>query len=1493
MRIVIQNFKKQLSTISLVLLWVIFPFLASAQTAGVATFTQDGTFGVPYGVTSITVNAYGAGGGGGGGGTANKNGGGAGGGGGFSQSVLTVAATSSHAVTVGTGGPNGAAGGNGQNGGSTIFGNNLVVATGGRGGAAFVSPGGAGGAGGNTATSGAGTGTTAIRSGGTGATATATGSGAGGGAAGTTANGGNGTVNTAGTAGGGDAGVGGLGITSNTGAGLAGAVYGGGGGGGGGKSGGGKGADGFMRITFICPTANNVPAPTTADPSGIGCTAFTARWNALTGANLYQIDVATTNTFTAGTFVVTGATTTNLYRSVEGLTGATNYFVRVRAWDGCHWGPYSAVRTVQTLICYCASNATSTGWSSIANVKFNTIDNTSGGCVAYTNFRDINTVVFRGSSYGLTLTKATTCNTGNYAGLYRAWIDWNRDGDFDDAGELVLTNGATTTNDPFTASVTIPAGATIGTTTMRCIFREGATAPTQCGTYAYGETEDYSVIIQDLVACSGTPTAGTISPANTTGNPGTIVNFTWNGIPQTGLTYQWQQSTDGGTNWSNIAGATTANYTSEMINATTHFRLRITCTNSGIISTTNTAVVTIETSYCTHPSIDCSKGDVISRVRLESLDNASGTTCATAGYQNFTNLAPPTLRIGMSDMITINVGPGPNVTSGNPQYKHSLGFWIDFNQNGSWKDPGEFFYIGENNIDPNTEHSYTFQVPATALVGVTRMRIKYSRADVLLSAWDCNNRSPAVGDPHGEVEDYLVNIECPALPQEVSGRFPFFAAQMPCGAGITMRWEKATCATGYKLYLGTTNPPSDLVLNSTTENTYNTGPLTANTTYYWRVVPFNANGDGLVAPIWSFTTNTITPPPVVPDVFACAGASTSQTLTASGAVTGSVYNWYDQSAGGTLLHTGNPYTPNPALTVTDTFYVEQAALSAQQSISVHQTSPNVWCGTGGRVGIFFDVQAKTRDLIIDGFTVKCLTSTGGTAVTRRYDVFYRMTPYIANMFNNVGWVSLGQFSVASTLSTEDIRINLPTPFEIPAGATYGIYIVGVGDRDLGFINLPGDWDNLDLTVSQGTGTCGAPFPAFKAANFGFGGAVHYRTKCASARDTAIVYIMRPETNVILAYENTYNAKEQCTVDGWTYYANPLKRNEWIFAINKNGNTFQADVDIVLGPGVYQSINTAERHGSHLMRRYWNARRTSGTISSPVQVRFFIDSTEAVAAVNMRDAIWTSTYSDTYKVLWRWFKTLGSDFSPTTGINGNLFTFTQETGMTSLNSVNWIRNGVNIPYTSRTNNVAYIQLQNITAFSGGTGGVGFSKMVGTPLPVTLVNFDAIPNGNQVFINWSTESEINSDYFDVERSVDGVRFEKIARVNAAGFTNTLNNYSIIDKNPLSGKSYYKLVQFDFDGESSESHLVAVQMKNANNVVILPNPTSSSFDVNYFSENDGNILISVYDVTGKLVINKDVNISPGNTSVHFDVNLVPGIYNVVIMHDTERIIKKLVRN
>ncbi|NND94515.1 MAG: T9SS type A sorting domain-containing protein, partial [Flavobacteriales bacterium] len=190
------------------------------------------------------------------------------------------------------------------------------------------------------------------------------------------------------------------------------------------------------------------------------------------------------------------------------------------------------------------------------------------------------------------------------------------------------------------------------------------------------------------------------------------------------------------------------------------------------------------------------------------------------------------------------------------------------------------------------------------------------------------------------------------------------------------------------------------------------------------------------------------------------------------------------------------------------------------------------------------------------------------------------------------------------------------------------------------------------------------------------------------------------------------------------------------------------------------------------------------------------------------------------------------------------------------------------------NIGSVTSDPVSSFSPFTFG---SKSPSTnPLPIELVAFDAILEGGRVIITWTTASEINNDYFTIERSKDGRDWEIVNEVPGAGFSSGLLHYEDIDIMPFSGLSYYRLKQTDFDGSFEYSDIRAVYngLTESLEMKVYPNPTNGVVNIIADVENISGFTVST--LLGRDV-SAEVDLIESSSSVHrIDLsNLSSGIY------------------
>ena len=155
----------------------------------------------------------------------------------------------------------------------------------------------------------------------------------------------------------------------------------------------------------------------------------------------------------------------------------------------------------------------------------------------------------------------------------------------------------------------------------------------------------------------------------------------------------------------------------------------------------------------------------------------------------------------------------------------------------------------------------------------------------------------------------------------------------------------------------------------------------------------------------------------------------------------------------------------------------------------------------------------------------------------------------------------------------------------------------------------------------------------------------------------------------------------------------------------------------------------------------------------------------------------------------------------------------------------------------------------------------------PLPVELVYFNASAKENIVKTEWVTASELNNHYFEVQRSSNGVEFEPVGIVLGAGNSNSFLRYELYDYSPLSGISYYRLRQIDFDGTESISSIIPVKLTRQK-ISVYPNPANTFINVHSDKESS---VIFIKSASGKIIHQSKIGLFD-----RVDVsNFAPGLY------------------
>lgn len=174
----------------------------------------------------------------------------------------------------------------------------------------------------------------------------------------------------------------------------------------------------------------------------------------------------------------------------------------------------------------------------------------------------------------------------------------------------------------------------------------------------------------------------------------------------------------------------------------------------------------------------------------------------------------------------------------------------------------------------------------------------------------------------------------------------------------------------------------------------------------------------------------------------------------------------------------------------------------------------------------------------------------------------------------------------------------------------------------------------------------------------------------------------------------------------------------------------------------------------------------------------------------------------------------------------------------------------------------------------------------PLPIELTDLSVVCTNDDAVMNWTTASELDNNYFTVERSDDGMNFIEVGRVDGAGTSSQLHHYEFIDHSaPAFGNSYYRLRQTDYNGTSTVSHVVLYSSCNTTGTAFNVFSTDgSSLNLSLTNESASSYVIQILDASGRLILEKQIIAEEGqNSYIIPEVFVSNGIYFVNLVSGT----------
>ncbi|KAB1155726.1 GEVED domain-containing protein [Flavobacterium luteum] len=626
-------------------------------------------------------------------------------------------------------------------------------------------------------------------------------------------------------------------------------------------------------LNIIAPPSCTTPtAQATAlvlSPSGTSLAgSFTA---ASPAPNNYLVVINTTGTtptptngatYTIGS-AITGGTVVDVDSDTSfvanGLTVSTAYYIFVFSFNSlCTGVPLylntsplnSTTTTLSTSYCIPTGNLDcTTNGDYIGNVTINTLNNSStcspGGYINYSATLSQTTTLIRGNTFNLNI----GTGPGNKKHGAAVWFDFNKDGDFIDAGEYFLIGNNIIASSTNTIAITIPVGATLGATRMRVRYGQKITVTssmpcTMSG--SFGETEDYTITIADPIACvaptaqptslilssTGTTISGSFTPMSPAPNNYLVVINTSGTTPSpsNGTNYTIGSALTGGTVVDNDSNTTFI--ASSLTISTTYyffiFSYNSICTGGtkyNLLSPLTGNVATIASNYCTASVTNGREDDnYLSEVNfigtLNDISNFSTFSGSPLGYQDFT---------GLTNISRQSQGEGVNVSI-QALFSSYTKAWVDWNKDGDFDDtlPTKELVYDSGTISTGST-TFGFVIPLGQALGSYRIRIRVDASaggsPTFLACGNINNG--------GETEDYLFTV-VPSCNSQISS----ITDGKTCGSGIVvLNATSSVVVPAVSEFRWYSSPTGSTLVGTTPNGTWTTPSVNSTTTYY--VTAFN------------------------------------------------------------------------------------------------------------------------------------------------------------------------------------------------------------------------------------------------------------------------------------------------------------------------------------------------------------------------------------------------------------------------------------------------------------------------------------------------------------------------------------------------------------------------------------------------------------------------------------------------------------------------------
>lgn len=215
-------------------------------------------------------------------------------------------------------------------------------------------------------------------------------------------------------------------------------------------------------------------------------------------------------------------------------------------------------------------------------------------------------------------------------------------------------------------------------------------------------------------------------------------------------------------------------------------------------------------------------------------------------------------------------------------------------------------------------------------------------------------------------------------------------------------------------------------------------------------------------------------------------------------------------------------------------------------------------------------------------------------------------------------------------------------------------------------------------------------------------------------------------------------------------------------------------------------------------------------------------------------------------------------------------------------------------TNNLNQALCSPLENTNVFFGGSAegaatNTFTQSICPAILPIELRSWQALCDQKMATLRWTTSSEINNDYFSIQRSNDAIKWSTIGTIAGAGNSNQPRQYSYKDVGNVDETVYYRLVQTDYDGKFEYSEIISSDCINDNqlNTVVSPNPNIGKFVISGLNPEAKN-KITIYNCLGELVLESEIV----KNSLGVDLSdKSKGVYSILVYSETESSVHKII--